>query len=257
MASFKAGFWADHWTYYIELIESYLAIYPDWEERIMYNTELPYFYSPAFVKPRSDKYVLSTNFEGTGKHVRQLDAVDEADKEKLLYEKRFLKNTTGWYDFAANWQHDTSDNVFYSSPIGKLFLLATMKFVTRDPYGMGIEYEAGRPGWDDANNGLVGMLGSGMPETYELIVLIKYILSTVYRLRREIPVPTELDDLLRVVESEIKVLKVAKIPDLRSMHQRVPQAYFDYWDAVSTAREKVSLCTKRIDCYRAWRTAVS
>ena len=36
----------------------------------------------------------------------------------------------------------------------KLFILALLKFATLDPYGMGIEMEAGRPGWDDAMNGL-------------------------------------------------------------------------------------------------------
>jgi hypothetical protein len=31
-----------------------------------------------------------------------------------------------------------------------------LKFSTLDPYGMGIEMEGGKPGWNDAMNGLPG-----------------------------------------------------------------------------------------------------
>jgi hypothetical protein len=44
--------------YYFDMIESYLSIYPDGEESLMYDKELPYFYSPAFVQPRSKQYAL-------------------------------------------------------------------------------------------------------------------------------------------------------------------------------------------------------
>ena len=60
---------------------------------------------------------------------------------------------------------------FKSSPIAKLFLLGSIKFAMRDAWGMGIEYEGGRPGWMDSMNGLPGMVGSGMPETYEMLLL--------------------------------------------------------------------------------------
>ena len=120
----------------MDLIRSYLAIYPEWEERIMYLEKLPYFFSPAVVKPRSKKYVLSISFDGKGKHVRQLNATKEDDDAKL-FQMKYIKNTTGWFGIEANWQHDDKGRIFYSAPIAKLFLLATLKFATRDPYGMG------------------------------------------------------------------------------------------------------------------------
>lgn len=159
-AEYTTGFWADHWTYYVDLIESYLSIYPDWEKRIMFDESLPYFFSPAFVNPRSKKYVLSLSFDGRGKHVRQLNATNQIDDDKME-EIRRIQNATGWFESECNWKHDEAGQIFKSSPMAKLFLLATLKFATRDSYGMGIEYEGGRPGWNDANNGLVGMLGSG------------------------------------------------------------------------------------------------
>jgi hypothetical protein len=150
MAVYQSGFWADHWTYYMELIESYLSIYPDGEERLMYDQELPYFFSPAFCQPRSKKYVLSVNFEGTGNHVQQLDATI-LDDEMLNVSSRYIDNATNWYMIEANWTHNEATGaIFKSTPIAKLFLLATVKYATRDAFGMGIEYEGGRPGWNDA-----------------------------------------------------------------------------------------------------------
>ena len=32
-----------------------------------------------------------------------------------------------------------------------------LKFSTLDPYGMGVEMEGGKPGWNDAMNGLPGI----------------------------------------------------------------------------------------------------
>jgi hypothetical protein len=137
MAVFGDGFWSDHFCYYMDLVDTFLAIYPDWEERIMFDQQLPYFFSPGFVKPRAEKYVLSVSFDGLGHHVRQLDATDIEEKEKGLYLKPFINNSTGRIEYAANWQHDASGRIFKSSPIEKLFLLATIKFATRDAYGMG------------------------------------------------------------------------------------------------------------------------
>lgn len=235
MAVYNTGFWADHWTYYLDLIESYLSIYPDWEEKIMFDESLPYFFSPAAVVPREKKYVLDTTFDGKGKHVLQLNSTVD-DEEGKLYQSQYINNATGWFDFFANWQHDKEGNIFESAPIAKLFLLGTLKFATRDAYGMGIEYEGGRPGWDDANNGLVGMLGSGMPETYELAVLLRYILSAVTKYQRNVIIPSELNDLIESVNEALEILS-SEDHDVRPLGVTVPTHLFDYWDSVASARE--------------------
>jgi hypothetical protein len=241
IAVYKSGFWADHWTYYMDQIQAYLAIYPDWEERILFDERLPYFFSPAFVKPRHEKYVLSVSFDGTGKHVRQLDATEDNDEEKRTYMAEYIENKTGWYDLQANWQHTALEGgIFHSSPMAKLLLLATLKFASRDAYGMGVEYEGGRPGWDDANNGLVGMLGSGMPETYELVVLLRYIRSALHRFDRDLSVPVELVDLINSINKALKTLSSERGDErnkTESLGSEVPSSFFKYWDEVATARE--------------------
>jgi hypothetical protein len=153
MAVYKTGYWADHWTYYMDLIETYLAIYPEGEESLLYDQQLRYFFSPGLALPRDKKYVLSLSYDGRSHHVRQLNAT-AIDKARLAEQARYIDNTTNWYSINANWKHDQNGQIFKSSPVAKLFLLATIKFATRDAFGMGIEYEGGRPGWNDAMNGL-------------------------------------------------------------------------------------------------------
>lgn len=140
MAVYSSGFWADHWTYYVDLIESFTAVYPDWEGRIMFDNQLPYYFSPALVQPRDKKYVLSKTYDGLSFHVRQLNATTEDDHDIKLYERQFILNTTGWYDLDAQWQHDEKGNIFTSNAISKLFVLAALKFATRDPCKLQLAY---------------------------------------------------------------------------------------------------------------------
>jgi hypothetical protein len=37
MATFGQGYWADPWDSYFDMIQAYLAIYPDKEEELMYD----------------------------------------------------------------------------------------------------------------------------------------------------------------------------------------------------------------------------
>jgi hypothetical protein len=155
MAVYKSGYWADHWDYYIDLIEAYLSIYPDVEEEVMYDTSLRYFFSPAVVKPRAEKYVLTLTFNGTGHHVQQLDST-YFDQEKANEQEAFRSQNTGLLGNDANWQRTPKQKAFKSSAVAKLLLLGSIKFAMRDAYGMGVEYEGGRPGWLDSMNGLPG-----------------------------------------------------------------------------------------------------
>lgn len=238
MGGFKDGYWADHWTYYMDLINTYLQIYPDREETLLYDEALPFFFSPAKVVPRNEKYVLSQTFNGKGFHVRQLHSA-VLDFTRVEEMKKYVNNSSGWYEKEANFQHEKSGEIFKSSPIAKLFLLATLKFATRDAYGMGIEYEGGKPGWNDAMNGLVGMVGSGLPETYELDVLLRYLQKVTSKYDRPIVVPTELVTLVDKVSDALDKLDGSAYKDnFHDLSDNVPTELFLYWDAVATAREE-------------------
>lgn len=44
---------------------------------------------------------------------------------------------------------------------------------------LGVEYEGGKPGWNDAMNGLCGLFGSGMPEAFETLRIFQFLLEKV------------------------------------------------------------------------------
>jgi hypothetical protein len=236
MAVFGQGYWADHWDYYIDLVEAYLSIYPDGEEELMYENELRYFFSTATVRPRSEKYVLDYTFDGKHKHVIQLDAT-YYDMDKAEEQENFRSDKTGLLGIEASWQRTKDGVTFMSSPIAKLFLLGSIKFSMRDAWGMGIEYEGGRPGWLDSMNGLPGMVGSGMPETYELLLLLKYVKKVVDAYDRKVVVPAELGKMITTVEASLDNLQVYSYVDKFPLPHEVPAPLFEYWDDVATARE--------------------
>jgi hypothetical protein len=236
MALFGQGYWADHWDYYIDLVEAYLSIYPDGEEELMYDNELRYFFSTATVRPRSEKYVLDYTFDGKDLHVLQLEAT-YYDMDKAQEQEDFRSDKTGLLGIEASWQRTKSGVTFMSTPIAKLFLLGSIKFAMRDAWGMGVEYEGGRPGWLDSMNGLPGMVGSGMPETYELLLLLKYVKKVVDKYDREVVVPTELGTMITAVEAALDELRSSSYKDTFPLPHDVPQPLFEYWDKVATARE--------------------
>ena len=233
-ALYQKGYWADYWTYYLDILESYISIFPEEEENMLFNITLPYFFSTSSVQPRSRKYVENVSDDGRDHHIQQLDATVE-DKTKRDKMNEYIAENTGSYEIAAHWQHDETGEVFESTIYAKLFLLATLKFATRDAFGMGIEYEGGRPGWDDANNGMPGMLGSAMPETLELKALIDYLLQSGKKYAREFDISEELYQLFDSINANLAKLKGYN--DIVTTTEDVPFELFSYWDNVATARE--------------------
>ena len=238
MAVYGTGYWADHWDYYLDLINAYLGVFPDGEEALMYDTKVRYFFSTATVRPRAEKYVLDFTFDGTSKHVIQLDST-YFDMGKAKEQEAFRDSNTGLIGIEASWQREKNGKEpFMSTPIAKLFLLCSIKFAMRDAWGMGIEYEGGRPGWLDSMNGLPGMVGSGMPETYELYLLIQYVKKVVDTYDRHIVVPSELGVMISAIEEALDTLDSAGYEEEEDLPLDVPQPLFEYWDTVATAREE-------------------
>ena len=236
MAVFGTGYWADHWDYYIDLIDAYLAIFPDKEEELMYDKPLRYFFSTATVKPRSEKYVLDLTVDGKGHHVLQLDST-YFDTEKAAEQKAFFDQNTGLLSVEANWQRTNAGLPFMSSAIAKLFHLGAIKYAMRDAWGMGIEYEGDKPGWLDSMNGLPGMVGSGMPETYELKLLLQYVRKVVHTYKRSVVIPNELNRMIKTVTEALETLKSYGYEEEEKPSAQVPKRLFEYWDVVSAARE--------------------
>lgn len=163
-ATFGEGFWIDHFTYLIDLVEAYEGIYPDKMLELLYDDEdYQYYDSPVSVKPKSEKIVLNDQ----GK-VRQYHSLRHFDEEKIT---KLNMNPHG-----TNWAK-IGDKPYTSNLFTKLFVLVLNKQSNLDPLGYGVEMEAEKPGWNDAMNGVPGLLGSGVSETIEVIRIIDLMLK--------------------------------------------------------------------------------
>lgn len=210
-ANFGHGYWSDHWTYNLDLIDNFLNIFPDKKQELLFDEEFRYFVSPARVLPRSDKYVLTQD----GK-VRQYDAIISEDKEKI--EKcKLLKNK-------PNWQKTTKHEVYTSSLYTKILSLIVNKFTLLDQYGIGVMMNADKPGWNDAMNGLPGIFGSGVSEAIELKRLIDFLLGVDFD--KEVKVYEELYHLIEKVEKYLSKFNNSELDDM------------EYWNHVQDAREE-------------------
>jgi hypothetical protein len=216
-ATFGEGYWVDHWFYILDLLDGYLAVYPDHQDELLFGKPVaPYFDSPAFVQPRAAKTVLADH----GK-VRQYGAVIVDDeKAALIAARRHTPNL-------ARIAHGLGE-VYRTTVFGKLLGLAVIKFATLDPQGMGIEMEAGKPGWCDALNGLPGLFGSSLSETYELGRLLDFLLAALAdKGAGAVELPVEQADLLRDVGAQLTAYHATRDADRD----------FRYWDATANARE--------------------
>ncbi|MCF8009329.1 MAG: hypothetical protein K9K32_06150 [Halanaerobiales bacterium] len=209
VTKFAEGYWIDHWTYNLDLIENYLRIYPDQLKVLFTKKEYKYYDSPVKVLPRDKKYKL------TNKGPRQYDALKIDEKKKTLInerenEKNFVR---------------VNDNIYKSNLLVKIFTILLNKVASLDPYGLGIEMEANKPGWYDALNGLPGIFGSSFGETAEALKWSEFILDILNRIDiKNIEVLEEVYDYYQ----QINKLLINWLED---------QDNFYYWDRSNKAKE--------------------
>ncbi len=207
--TFSEGYWSDHWTYNLDLIESYLNIYPDKEEELLFgDNSYTYFETQVMVYPRNKRYVK------TNLGIRQYNFLDTEKKKKC--KNKCLKSEFG------------KGEVVTSILIEKILLLNTIKFATLDPYGMGIEMEGGKPGWYDALNGLPGIFGSSMAETYELSRLLNFTIQKLKKFKHSVAVIVELAELIEVL------YKITREENNRLCDNEV----LDFWNKINNAKEE-------------------
>lgn len=218
-AGFGEGYWCDHWDYDLDLVENYLLIYPEEKERLLFEDDsYRYYDSAGAVRPRRDTYVLNH-----GK-ARQYGAVERC--EEKLKRPGFAENGT-------NWLKDKDGCEVTTTLFGKMMTLAVNKFALLDSCGLGIEMDGGKPGWNDAMNGLPGLFGSSMAETMELKRLVKFMLTAVKEQQnkecsRAVELPAELADFMEKL--------------MAALEEGLPS--FAYWDKAASLREEFREKTK-------------
>ena len=147
-ACFGEGYWVDHWTYNLDLIDQYLRIYPDRTDELLFDCADYRWY------------------ETPGIRIRPLDERFKCVNEKIVAGSHLVEKT-----------HEGRFLEHRSTLMEKLITLALVKCAVLGYEERGLEMEAGRPGWYDALNGLPGHFGSSLSDGAELLRLLRMLLS--------------------------------------------------------------------------------
>lgn len=208
---FIEGYWSDHWTYNLDLVESYLAVYPEREKELLFEDHTyTYRQGEARILPRRKRY---------------------EETENGLRQYHFLEKTVDTSEPENRYLKDVQGKVVNAALLEKMLSLATVKTAALDPYGMGIEMEGGKPGWYDALNGLPGLIGSSMAETYELERMVEYLLEHLEKYKDEkntVAILTEIEKLSSAVTAAGEKYRA----ELEGKGQAIR-----FWNEVNDAKE--------------------
>lgn len=219
---FIEGYWTDHWTYNLDLLESYLSVYPEQEHRLLFEDDsYTYLQAKEEILPRAMRYIETEN------GIRQYHFLTPNPNAKRMY------------------LTDPEGKVVRSRLAEKLFLLCTVKTAALDAYGMGVEMEGGKPGWYDALNGLPGLLGSSMCETYEVARILEFTIHALESWSETLYVPEETAMLAQQV--------TRAIAEQKPQHRK--GELLDYWNLVCDAKEAYWKATER--CVSGRRTRLA
>lgn len=210
-ATFKEGYWVDHWTYNTDLLEQYKEVYPERMMELLFEDACyTYYDNDEIVVPRTKRYVL------TGAGVRQYGAVQKLpEKSRLVASREYRPNQVR--------TKCGTGAIYKCSLASKVLVLLTNKIASLDPEGIGVEMEGNKPGWCDALNGLPGILGSSINESAEIRRLAVFM-TDIFREagEKKILLPTEAKAFLDVIH--------------RLLREHVTG--LDYWKASNDAKEE-------------------
>jgi len=211
------GFWVDHWHYNVDTLDIFRMIWPErMHELLIGDRSYRWFDDPDVVRPRNERIVL------TERGPRAFDAVARDAEKAERIEGR---------DEDA-WAVRTEDGrILRASLLEKLLNLVTTRLATLDAANVGVEMEAGKPGWNDSMNGLPSLLGSGLSETAELyrtLRLLEELLPALGLADTEtVPVCEELAGFVDVLAQAVR----------RRLDSEADDAAFEYWDVSNTLKE--------------------
>jgi len=211
-SNYGEGFWTDHWTYNLDLLENYLAVYPENLSYILLeNKNFSFYDNPHKVMPRIDKFVL-----WDGKPMQLNSVVYDKAKEEFLNKRKSDKNIV---------HTELGTGIAYKTNLLSIMLcLITNKMASLDPNGVGVEMEADKPNWYDALNGLPGLIGSSINETLEIKRFIDFVLLSLNKLNLENTEIPLYEELYNFIDKLTALLKIEK-------------SEFDYWDKSACFKE--------------------
>lgn len=218
--NFGEGYWSDHWTYNLDLIMDYLEVFPEREKEMLYEEAYDTFLSQVNINPRRKRYAKTEN------GLRQYHALDEANRRNTSEKLVRINYGTG--------------DVLKMTLLEKLVLLCSTKYAALDTYGMGVEMEGGKPGWYDALNGMPGLFGSSMAETYELCRMLEYTIGAMKHYPGKLLLLDEFveffEQLTQITEREMQNITACK--DVTTPEEiKAKGELLAFWNQVNDAKE--------------------
>lgn len=208
-ADFKEGYWVDHWTYNIDLLEQFLSVFPDRaKEAVFGECDYTYYDNEEIVVDRTHRHVLTKD------GVRQYNATRAVEEKAAMIKARTERKNQVRRD-------NGKGEVYRCTLASKIMLLLLNKIASLDPEGVGLEMEGNKPGWCDALNGLPGILGSSINESAEVGRLADMMLDIYDSIGGEILLPDE----AKLFFDQVLALLRAGVDGL------------EYWDKSNTAKE--------------------
>lgn len=217
------GFWIDHWTYNLDLLENYLSVYPENLKEIIFEKRAFTFYDNSeTVLPRKEKYILKDGL------VRQLHSLASDSAKREMIRKRQSHHNLVRNDYGKG-------EIYQTTLINKILCLAVNKLSSLDPFGMGIDMEADKPNWYDALNGLPALFGSSLNETFELKRLLLFIKKAIRKTdTQKIYLTQEIADFLVKLAELLKTWRESRALDKD----------YQYWDKSCTLKEDYRQSTR-------------
>jgi hypothetical protein len=206
--AFGEGYWTDHWIYLQDAIETHLGLFPD-ERRELFAGRHAWYQPCVLVNPRSLRYVMRQ-----GRPFQSNSLVHDHEREKARGHDDAVRTRQG------------RGEVYRSTLAAKLVGLYAVKLSTLDPFSVGIEFEAGRPDWNDSNNGLPGIFGSSLNQSIALARLGDLLLAALGDgMFDGVALPVELARLVAALEALLPL-------------GGDETGLFAFWDGANTAREE-------------------
>lgn len=192
VAVYKEGYWIDHWTYIADLLESYRSIYPDRYWDIFFQKDYTFYDSHAVVVAGDDE------------KRRYNRVIEDREKLDLILSRKDHPNIVRT-KFGRG-------EIYKTTLLAKLLCIIANKYATLDPFGVGIEMEADKPGWYDALNGLPGLCGSSTCETFELKRLVLLVLDVLENSGiNAIVLPIEINEFLFGRMDKIRYREITRL----------------------------------------------
>lgn len=224
------GYWCDHFVYLIDIIKSYQKIYPDQMDKLFNDKCYSYFVSLYKTNDCSHRFVLSNN------QVRRTDLMMGRNEIEAKKEKECSHYLT------------VEDSKYQTSLFSKLFNLICIKFSSLDPERMGLDMDGGKPGWNDALNGMPGMIGSSFCDLIELYRLTCYFKENYEIYGKDLEVLKEQKQFILRMSNSIKLDNVSFYLLMNqkkdALRKSLSEGKSKGVDIIS--KDKVSMITNRI-----------